>query len=184
MNIYDFDCTIHKGDSGIAFYLYCLKKRPYIALLWPVQALAALLHLLRVIDITSMKQVFYIYFRFAGARDLVESFWRQDMHNIYPWYMEARTDNDVLISASPQFVLEPICRELGIKTLIASRVDPVSGRYTGKNCSGDEKALRFREVFPDEVPDNAYYDRDSDLAVSRLARHGFRIVDGKPVQEF
>lgn len=184
MNIFDFDGTIHKGDSSVAFYLYCLGKRPYIALLLPVQLAAALLHLLGIIDVTAMKQVFYLYFRLAGAGSLVGPFWEQDRKNIQQWYMDVRSDNDVLISASPEFMLEPICRELGIRTLIASRVDPHTGRYTGKNCSGEEKVIRFREVFPEEIPANSYYDRDSDLPVSSLAVHGFRIVDGKPVQEF
>ena len=90
----------------------------------------------------------------------------------------------MLISASPEFVLAPICRELGISALIASQVDPKTGKYTGKNCSGQEKIRRFREMFPDVTPENSYYDRDVDLPVSRLAIHGYRIVDGEPVQEF
>ena len=184
MNIYDFDGTIHKGDSSVAFYLYCLRKRPYIALLLPVQAAAALLHVLGIIDVTAMKRVFYLYFRLIDAESLLAPFWENDRRNIQSWFADARCGNDVLISASPEFMLAPICRELGIGTLIASRVDPRTGRYTGKNCSGQEKVLRFRELFPDTQPENSYYDRDSDLPVSRLALHGFRIVDGRPKQEF
>lgn len=184
MNIFDFDGTIHRGDSSVAFYLYCLKRRPYIALLLPVQAAAAVLHALHFIDVTAMKQVFYLYFRLIDAEALLPSFWDHDRKNIQDWYHEVHSGNDVLISASPEFMLAPISAELGIRTLIASRVDPRNGRYTGKNCSGEEKVSRFRELFPDETPENSYYDRDSDLPVSTLAVHGFRIRDGKPVQEF
>ena len=184
MNIFDFDGTIHRGDSSVAFYLYCLRRRPYIVLLLPVQAAAALLHVLGIIDVTAMKQVFYLYFRLIDAKALLASFWEQDRKNIQEWYHRVHTEYDVLISASPEFMLAPICEELGIRTLIASKVDPGTGKYTGKNCSGEEKVLRFRALFPDAVPENSYYDRDSDLPVSSLAVHGFRIKDGKPIQEF
>ena len=184
MNIFDFDGTIHRGDSSVAFYLYCLRKRPYIALLLPVQAAAALLHALRIIDVTSMKQTFYQYFRLIDAETMAERFWEYDKKNILSWYRDIHSDSDVLISASPEFMLKPVCRMLGIRTLIASKVDPRTGRYSGKNCSGQEKVRRFREVFPDTEPENSYYDRDSDLPLSHLAKHGFRIVREKPIQEF
>lgn len=184
MNIFDFDGTIHKGDSGVAFYLYCLRRRPYIALLLPVQAAAALLKVLGIIDTTAMKQAFYLYFRLIDTQALLPGFWEQDRKNIQAWYHRVHSDSDVLVSASPEFVLAPICKELGISVLIASRVDPRTGRYTGKNCSGQEKVRRFREVFPDVTPANSYYDRDVDLPVSRLAEHGYRIVDGEPRREF
>ena len=184
MNIFDFDGTIHRGDSSVAFYLFCLRKRPYIALLLPVQAAAAILYGLKLIDVTAMKQVFYLYFRLIDTQAMVPVFWEHDRHNILPWYSGIRSESDVLVSASPEFMLEPICRELGISTLIASKVDPLTGRYTGKNCSGQEKVRRFREIFPDAQPENSYYDRDSDLPLSRLARHGFRIVGEEPKQEF
>jgi len=184
MNIFDFDGTIHKGDSSVAFYLYCLARRPYIAVLLPVQAAAALLKALKIIDITSLKQTLYLYFRLIDAPAMVGRFWESDRKNIQQWYLDIKKDTDVVISASPVFLLEPICRELGVGTLIASRVDPRTGRYTGRNCSGAEKPVRFREIFPEAQPENSYYDRDADLPVSRLAKHGYRIVDGIPRQEF
>lgn len=184
MNIFDFDGTIRKGDSSVSFYLFCLVRRPYLFFLLPVQGLAALLWAVKVIDITAFKQAFYVYFRFINTEKLLQPFWDRDRNRIYSWYRRIHTDNDVVVSASPEFLLAPICRELGIKSLIASRVDPKTGVYTGKNCSGEEKRIRFLDEYPDAEVNNSYYDRDSDLPVSRLAQHGFRIVDGEPVQEF
>ena len=184
MNIFDFDGTIRKGDSSVSFYLFCLFRRPYLVFLLPVQGIAALLWAVKAIDITAFKQAFYIYFRFINAEKLTVPFWKKERTKIYSWYSSIHTENDIVISASPEFLLIPICKDLGIKTVIASRVDPATGTYTGKNCSGEEKRLRFLELFPDSKVENSYYDRDSDLSVSRLALHGFRIVNGIPVQEF
>ncbi len=46
-----------------------------------------------------------------------------------------RKEDDVIISASPEFLLRPICNRLGIRHLIASRVDARSGAYDGQNCA-------------------------------------------------
>lgn len=184
MNIYDFDGTIRKGDSSVSFYLFCLLRRPYLVLLLPFQGIAALLWSVKAIDITAFKQFFYSYFRFIDTNKMVSRFWEKDRKKIYTWYLQNRTDNDVVISASPEFLLAPICNVLGIRKVIASRVDPDTGRYSGKNCSGEEKRTRFLEEFPEASVLNSYYDRDSDLFVSRLAEHGYRIVDGTPKQEF
>ena len=163
MNIYDFDGTIRKGDSSVNFYFFCLSRRPYLLLLLPFQGIAALLWAVKAIDITAFKQAFYVYFRFINAEKLVAGYWKKDSKKIYPWFFQRHTDNDVVISASPEFLLAPICSYLGVKTLIASKVDPRTGRYAGKNCSGEEKRLRFLEVFPDTDVINSYYDKDSDL---------------------
>ena len=113
-----------------------------------------------------------------------QSFWKQDLpKNIYPWFYEVRGENDVLVSASPEFFLRPACDALGIRHLIASRVDPKTGRTTGKNCTGEEKLVRFRAEFPQAEPDQSYYDKPKDLYVSNLAKRRFLIVRGTPVEQ-
>ena len=47
--------------------------------------------------------------------------------------------DDVIISASPEILLTEICRRLGIKYLIASKVEKITGKYYGENCYGKEK---------------------------------------------
>lgn len=32
MNVYDFDKTIYKKDSSVQFYLYVIRKKPFIFL--------------------------------------------------------------------------------------------------------------------------------------------------------
>ena len=115
MNIYDFDGTIHRGDSSFAFYRYCLLHRPYIVLLLPFQLFGALLYMLKLTDLVGMKQHFYLYFRWIDAEKMAQEFWKQDIpKNIYPWFYEYPCDNKVLVSASPEFFLKYACEALGI----------------------------------------------------------------------
>ena len=66
---YDFDGTIYDGDSSVDFYIFCLIRRPYIIILWPIQALFALLYVLNFIDKTKMKRVFFLYLKTIGKKE-------------------------------------------------------------------------------------------------------------------
>ena len=37
MNVYDFDGTLYDGDCMVDLYKYCLKRRPYILVVFPSQ---------------------------------------------------------------------------------------------------------------------------------------------------
>ncbi len=169
MNVYDFDGTLYEGDSSIDFYKYNLKRKPWLCILWPVQLAAAIGYKLRFISKTRMKEIFYLYFRMIDAEAEAERFWKKNIEKIYPWYYEAHREDDVIISASPEFFLKHPCAHLGISNLLASRVDPSTGRTEGLNCHGEEKLARFRAAFPDAHVEQAYFDRRSDLPVSLLA---------------
>ncbi|MBQ8994694.1 MAG: haloacid dehalogenase-like hydrolase [Oscillospiraceae bacterium] len=184
MNIYDFDGTIHRGDSSFAFYRYCLLHRPYIILLLPAQLFGVVLYLLKRIDLTKMKEFLYLYYRWIDAEKMAKQFWDQDIpKNIYTWFEEYPCDNKVLVSASPEFFLQTACEKLGIGTLIASKIDPKTGKALGPNCSGQEKKRQFLEQFPDAEPENSFFDKSKDLYVSNLAKHRYKIVRGIPHEQ-
>ena len=86
-----------------------------------------------------------------------------------PWYRQMQRNDDVIISASPEFLLEPAMRRLGIRHMMASRVDKHTGKYTGLNCHGEEKVVRFRAKFPDAHVEKFYSDSLSDTPMALLA---------------
>ena len=79
------------------------------------------------------------------------------------------------MSASPRFLLEPVCAELGVRFLIASEVDPKTGVYSGVNCYGTEKVRRFYELFPDKTVDAFYSDSQSDRPLRDIALRAFLV---------
>ena len=92
-----------------------------------------------------------------------------------PWYLAQKQPDDLVVSASPEFLLAPACRRLGIRPPIASRVDARTGRYTGLNCKGAEKVSRFREQYPDAEIGQFYSDSRSDAPLAHLARRAFLV---------
>ena len=99
------------------------------------------------------------------------------MDGIYPWYMAQRRPDDLVISASPEFLLRPVADRLGF-ALIASRVDPATGRTEGLNCHGEEKLRRFRARYGDAPVERFYSDSLSDAPMARAAREAFMIRRG------
>ncbi|MEE0264705.1 MAG: haloacid dehalogenase-like hydrolase, partial [Acutalibacteraceae bacterium] len=89
-----------------------------------------------------------------------------------------------IISASPEFLLELPCQMLGIKYLMASRVDPKTGKYTGENCHGEEKVRRLYEKYPkDTVIEEFYSDSYSDTPLAKLAKKSF-MVKGDDISDW
>ncbi|MBE7037258.1 MAG: haloacid dehalogenase-like hydrolase [Ruminococcaceae bacterium] len=185
MNCYDFDKTIYKSDSSCDFYLFCLKHYPKILRRLPVQAFAFFrYYVLHNITKTQMKEVFYRYFRDIPDMDeTLARFWKKHLLKMQPFYAEKQQEDDVIISASPEFFLKPACDALGIRHLMASPVDPKTGKYNGENCHGKEKVKRFRAVYPNASVEEFYSDSLSDTPMAELAKKAF-LVKGSAIKEW
>ena len=91
----------------------------------------------------------------------------------------------MVISASPEFLLEPITRKLNF-ALIASRVDMCTGKTKGENCWGEEKVRRFHEIYPNAHITNFFSDSLSDTPLAKMADTAY-IIKGEnviPWQEY
>ena len=131
-------------------------------------------------------------------KDLPE-FWASHKDNIKDWYYKTQRKDDVIISASPEFLLEPICKELGIKYLMASKVDMKTGKYEGINCHGKElyhyesksrgtedskeKVRRFYEMFPNGKIEDFYSDSYSDSPLAEISKKAF-LVKGNELKDW
>lgn len=176
MKVYDFDKTIYKSDSTLDFYWYCIKKQPSLIFSLPMQLKGAVLYMTGKIDKTSFKEHFYCFLNRIDDKKIdqwIEEFWSQHISRINEWYIKQKQATDVIISASPEFLLIPIEDRLGIHKVMASRVDKYSGRYSGSNCYGEEKVHRYRELFKDQEIDEFYSDSLSDRPLADLAKNSF-----------
>lgn len=181
MNVYDFDGTIYKGDSTIDFYRFTVKRHPDILFHLPRFCIATMKH---KIGTYSTKEWKTCFFRFLSALSDTESevtqFWETHFQNIMPWYLAQKQKTDVIISASPVFLLEQPCQMLGVQKLIATHVDTQTGTFLSENCKGEEKVKRFRQEYPHESIEQFYSDSLSDLPMAKIAERSFLIRNGCP----
>lgn len=180
MNVYDFDKTIYKNDSTEDFYFFSLKRHAAVWRHVPSMIFAAIMWALGVIDKKGFKERFYRFLTVIDDIDReIEIFWDKNEYKIKRFYKNRQLSDDVVISASPEFLLMPICKRLGIKHLYASKVDKKSGKYSGENCWGVEKTKRFYEAFGKNAEiDEFYSDSLSDSPLAEIAKTAF-IVKGE-----
>jgi len=177
-NVYDFDKTIYQNDSTVDFYLFCLKRYPAILAEIPIFLGYTVLLLFRLCSITVYKEKFFRFLRHVDSIDeLIIQFWDMNHDGIKEFYINGRQDSDVIISASPEFLLRPVCDSLNIKNLIASRVDKNTGRYSGENCWGTEKLRRLREEMGNASVLKFYSDSLSDTPLAEIAEKAFIVKD-------
>lgn len=179
MKVFDFDKTLYKGDSTLDFYKFCLKRHPSIALVLPSQLFAALRYATHIIEKTRFKECFYRFLtRLHNPEQDVEDFWHAHSDNMNTAIWEQASQGDVVISASPEFLIEKPCKERGL-AVIASQVDLNSGKTNGLNCWGEEKVRRFREKYPETMIDAFYSDSESDLPMALQAKMSYLVSGSK-----
>lgn len=150
MNVYDFDKTIYDGDSTADFYIFSLKRHKKILLLAPSLIGAFLkFYVFKIGTKTQFKEKMYKFLKYCDIQKDINDFWNINIDKIKPFYKNQQQKDDVIISASPEFLLAPICKTLKINYLMASVVDEHTGKYSGINCHGEEKVRRYREMFGD-----------------------------------
>ena len=93
----------------------------------------------------------------------------------------------VIVTASPDIIVQPFARGLGADHLIATRLafdseDRVAGMFDGRNCRGPEKVTRLQAVFgPDLRLRAAYGDTSGDREMLKIAEEpGYRVFKESP----
>ena len=179
MNVYDFDQTIFYPDSSYCFVMYCLRHFPRAVLsTLPETIFMGILVMLKKADTKDLKEkVFSFLPRLESVDDVVEAFWRENEDRIQSWYLAQRRDDDLIISASPEFLLRPMADKLGFR-LIATPMDPNTGRILGLNCHDEEKVRRFRKEYPGESIEEFYSDSLSDSPMAAIAKKAVLVKKG------
>ena len=175
-NAYDFDKTIYDGDTTAGYYWYCVRRRPFLILCLPAIGLG---HMLRICGVKreKCKRFYYCFFRFAkDPVQWAEAFWDKEMGKIKPWYLAQKQKSDIVLTESPEFLIAPIMRRLGIERYFATEMDPKTAVHKTLCCRGEEKVRRLRERYPDVCIEEFYSDSQADAPMARVAKRSFLIV--------
>lgn len=182
MHVYDFDKTIYDGDCTVDFYLYCLKKYKPVRSTFGENLIGAIGWKTGLVNKRRFKNCF------LGFIDLlpdyvqaVEEFWDDNQHKIKKFYLEQQQIDDVIISASPDFLIVPICKRLGVHG-IATKYDTDRLVMASKNCYAMEKVYRYRELYGNKSIEEFYSDSLSDAPMARLARKSFLVKGDKIIE--
>lgn len=180
IDIYDFDETLFPFDSGSRFAFYCLLHYPWTIICLPIIAGGFILLQLRLISFTNFKKTCFMFVPLVPLKKAVKGFWDKHEGEVHKWFLERKRDC-VVISASPDFLLEEIAKRLPIENLICTRHNRKTGIIIGENCRDEEKVRRLREAFPNARVIDVYSDSlKHDRPIFSLAQgQCYQVVKGE-----
>lgn len=202
--LFDMDGTVMKGDSILPMTRYAVKSGfAKYRHLWPVLG-GFLGFSFRRIDDTRAKELAISFLKGKTVNEVTafaEGFCRHVLiKRIYPSAKEEikkHLDEGrqvLFVTASPDFYLQPLMRELNLSGIIGTRADVspdgiYTGRISGRNCRGIEKPLRVAEYLAaaglelDTESSYAYGDSGHDFPMMSLAGHKIAVNAKKSLQK-
>ena len=185
MNVYDFDNTIYDGESVVDFFLFYCKKDKSLIKHVPSVFYALLKY---KAGKATIEQALSKYGEGVGEfyrrnpdieKDMV-AFWDSHMDKIKPFYKELQSDDDLIISGSPEFSLEIICKRLGIKQYIGSIIK--EDGTISRLCIREAKVKAFFEQYPDAEIENFYTDSVNDIPLIEISKNAY-LVKGNRIKK-
>lgn len=186
MNVYDFDNTIYAGESCFDLFLFYLRRYPKLLLLLPEVVKAFAKYKRGKITVEDFLTAYAPRVEeFLRTIPDIESdmrvFWDKHEKNIKSFYADLRREDDLIITAAPDFSMHEVCKRLGVQNCLASRVDLSTGKILHFNLR-ERKIQAFRELYPDAVIEKVYTDSPkNDAPLIALSQEAY-IVTGKRIR--
>lgn len=169
MNVYDFDETIYYPNSFADFLIWYSKKHPGVwvnsfpKVLWA----AFLFKRGKIPAYLFLRKAFGLLGTIDDLDTQIERFWDEKEKNISAWYLAQKKNDDLIISASPDCIIGPIAKRLGVK-YVATEYAVEQGVFVNNLMYGKEKS---KYIIDNDFPviDNFYSDSLSDTPIALCA---------------
>lgn len=185
VDIYDFDKTVVPFDSALKYWGFCMVHNPWIILLLPFQFIWGMMMLTHIISVRTCKKVAFLYIRLINNEKNVKKYWDKYEKYVYDWFKpENRKRTTVIISASPDFLIEEIARRMKVDYVICTTHDRKHGIMRSEVCRHAEKVRRFRgSVARRGSHGRLQRQHKSDRYIFALGKRDFLVTKGK-IEEF
>lgn len=169
MNVYDFDGTIFPTDCSIGFCFWCMKRRPKMWFTFAPKAIRnIILRKTGKMPEYQMQREFFGYLTLIDDFDeQIERYWDKNEKKIAPWYLKQKRPDDLIISASPDCIIGPIAKRLGVN-FMATEFNRKYGVFLNNLMYAQEKAqYMIDHGFP--MIENFYSDSLADTPLALCA---------------
>ena len=175
MNVYDFDGTIFPTDCAIGFCAWCMNRHPRLWFtFFPKAVKYLIMRKLGKLPEYKLQRNFYRYLTLIDDFDeQIERYWDKNEKKIAAWYLVQKKPDDLIISASPDCIIGPIAKRLGVN-FMASEFDREFGVFTNNLMYAKEKA---RYIIDHGFPriENFYSDSLSDTPLALCAEKAYLV---------
>ncbi len=124
----------------------------------------------------TMQREFFGYLTMVDDFDeQIERYWDKNEKRISSWYLAQKRPDDLIISASPNCIIEPIANRLGVR-FMATDFDREYGVFLNKMKYAKEKA---RHIIDQGLPmiENFYSDSLADTPLTLLAEKAHLVTN-------
>ena len=175
LRIYDFDDTIYDGNSTRDFAWFIIKRYKRNFFLLPVFNFFHLIYKAGILEISTLIEKIYGMLIIPGDIRLeIQYFWDENYRKIKKFYLNKKSNNDIIVSASPEPLLKPIAERLGVR-LIASNFDIEKKVFRGKMCMSSEKVKRLNALGIDSCGEFYTDSMLLDAPMLKFAKEGFLV---------
>lgn len=183
MTAYDFDNTIYDGESPIDFFIFCLKKEKGLIKYLPTILYSAILYKMRILTMDKFLEVAnklstIFLDNKERVNEIVKEFWKKHKKKLKPKYLSKLKNTDIIITASPRFLMEGILEDLNTENIICSEFNMEKAKFEFVNF-GKNKVIAFKEKYPNEKIINFYTDSLNDLPLIEISEHAFLVKGNK-----
>ena len=177
MNVYDFDGTIFSSDCSIGFCIWCMNRHPKLWFTFAPKAIGNLIRKNRgKMPEYLMQREFFGYLKLIDDFDYqIKRYWDKNEKKISAWYLAQKKPDDLIISASPTCIIEPIAKRLGVN-FMATEFDREYGVFLHNLMYAQEKAqYMIDHGFP--VIENFYFDSLADTPLALCAEKAHLVIN-------
>ena len=177
MNVYDFDGTIFPSNCSAGFCIWCMNRHPGLYFTFAPKAAKSIIQfkLGKIPEYLMLRKFFSFLTKIDDFDEQIERYWDQNEKKISAWYLAQKRPDDLIISASPACIIEPIAKRLGVN-FIATEYDREYGVFLNNLMYAKEKAKYIIDHgFP--VINNFYSDSLSDTPLALCAEKAYLVTN-------
>lgn len=183
MRVYDFDNTIYNGESVVDFFMFLLNKEKKLFVFLPIVSYIAVLYKTGKLD---TKQVYQLANNYSDvvkkyqdvADKYIEEFWKENIHKLKKGFLEHITPDDIIITASPNILIQKIQPYLKTKRIICTDYDLENGKLNFL-CLGKNKVDALKKQYPDIIIDEFYTDSLNDMSLISISETAYLVSGNK-----
>jgi phosphoserine phosphatase len=178
MNVYDFDGTLYDTDCSISFGFWCVNHHPKLWFTYfPGIIKSFVKYKLKMIPNYRLQRELFRYLTLIDDFDeQIERYCDKNEKRIAPWYLAQRKPDDLIISASPICIIEPIAQRLGVRA-VGTDYNRTYGVFLDNLMYAKEKVRYFVDHGFPKI-DNFYSDSLADTPLALCAEKAYLVTDG------
>ena len=174
MKVFDFDGTLYRGESVVDFFFFMLRKNLLLLFFLPILIPTVIKYKLGRLEINDLREkankfAFGVRRYRHKAEKYITEFWEKRKDRLDLRLISLLESGDVIISAAPRPLIEPIVKKFDGVELIASEFSLETGKF-GFICMGENKLKAFRKKYGDSARISVFYsDSNYDLPLAEIS---------------